>query len=89
MFSCYFQYNFSPFPNFWGNRYQSVFWCGFFLVFFLLNIFKDNLKINGYDLSELKKTDLVNMNSKQLDILTSYHVSYIATGKEIRDFNFN
>lgn len=32
--------------------------------FFLLNIFKDNLKINGYDLSELKKTDLVNMNSK-------------------------
>lgn len=34
-------------------------------------------------------TDLVDMNTKQFDILTSYHVRYIATGKEIRDLNFN
>lgn len=63
-FPVIFNITFLLFLIFGGTDANLFFGVVFFGFFFLLNIFKDNLKINGYDLSELKKTDLVNMNSK-------------------------
>lgn len=48
-FPVIFNITFLLFLIFWGTDTDLV------SFFFLLNIFQDNLKINGYDLSELKK----------------------------------